>query len=131
MYTTEYSQLTLGVSTRPCGARHDARQNSSNHRLNAGWKPKSSMSFRRDSWYLTLAWSKETLTSAWAVKRSEIGNLGGRSAHAREAVAVCPASGPHPWSAHARQACAEERRRSRAAALLRLYIPLALRRAGC
>ena len=110
MYTTEYSQLTLGVSTRPSGARHDPRQNSSNHRLKAGWKPKSSMSCWRLSLYLPFAKSKETLTSAWAVKRSEIGNLGGRSAHAREAVAACPASGPHPWSAHARQACAEEAR---------------------
>ena len=110
MYTTEYSQLTLGVSTRPSGARHDPRQNSSNHRLKAGWKPKSSMSCWRLSLYLPFAKSKETLTSAWAVKRSEIGGLGGRSAHAREAVAACPVSGPHPWSSHARQACAEEAR---------------------
>ena len=90
MYTTEYSQLTLGVSTRPSGARHDPRQNSSNHRLKAGWKPKSSMSCWRLSLYLPFAKSKETLTSAWAVKRSEIGGLGGRSAHAREAVGCAP-----------------------------------------
>ena len=58
--------------------------------------------------YLPFAKSKETLTSACAVKRSAMGGLGGRSAHARKAVAACPVSGPHPRSAHARQACAEE-----------------------
>eukprot|EP00966_Prymnesium_polylepis_P065726 1525031-Prymnesium_polylepis.1 len=39
-------------------------QNSSNQRLNVGWKPKSSMSFCKLSLYLDLAWSNESLTSA-------------------------------------------------------------------
>ena len=46
------SRTVSGVwcSPRACGA-----QNSSNQRLKAGWKPKSSMSFCRLSWYFRFA----------------------------------------------------------------------------
>eukprot|EP00964_Phaeocystis_antarctica_P039522 scaffold22614_cov33-Phaeocystis_antarctica.AAC.2 len=67
------------LHTAPTHHSRHPRQNSSNHRLKAGWKPKSSMSVCRLSLYFVFAKSKETLTSAWVVKRSEIRDLGGGS----------------------------------------------------